>query len=188
MVAVVAAAAVAVASGGSDSKQPVAAGSAAISSSPAQPTTTTTAAAQTLTKANFNTTYTVTSVNQGPSLSSGATVGNVTTSTAVVECDATTCTFTAPESRFDKGFLALTYTRTGDHFEAARVDHSTFTDQCEALNETDISSTIDFVRDATGKVTGFTGTHVIVHPGGVESADGKCATEDITSTFVGTLA
>jgi hypothetical protein len=185
VVAVVVAGAVALAArGGDETKTSVAVG----------PESTSTRASTTTAplpfKGTFNTTYTVTAVNAGPSLGSGgAQVGKVTTSTAVVECDLVTCTFTGPSPVFDQGFLGLTFTRTGDHFDGTRVDGGgAFADTCGAIDEAVITSKIDLLRDATGKITGLTGTNQIVHPNGVESADGMCATEDITSTFVGVPA
>ena len=184
VVAVVAAGAVALASrGGDDKKVSVAA--------VAAPTTTTTTTTVPLPfHGAFNTTYTVTFVNPGSTLSGPIPqVGDVTTSTAAIDCDATTCTITSPETRFDKGFLKIDLLYTLDHFEGTRVDPAA-DNVCPQLGDTQLSTTIDLVRDATGKVIRFTGTNTVFHPNGVEAQTGAgtCSTEDLTTTFVGVPA
>jgi hypothetical protein len=184
IVAVVAAGAVALAARGGDEQKATVAAVAPSSSS-----TTTTVLLPF--SGTFVTTFTVTAVNAGPSLSGDIPqVGDVTTSTAVVDCDLTTCTITSPETRFDKGFLQIDLIYTLDHFEGSRVDPAAL-NPCPELGDSQLSTTIDLVRDATGKVVRFTGTNVIFHPSGVEATaagGGQCATEDLTTTFVGVPA
>ncbi|MEY2454708.1 MAG: hypothetical protein QOD92_4282 [Acidimicrobiaceae bacterium] len=186
IVAVVAAGAVALAARGGDEQKATVAAVAPSSSS-----TTTTTTVLLPFSGTFVTTFTVTAVNAGPSLAGDIPqVGDVTTSTAVVDCDLTTCTITSPETRFDKGFLKLDLIYTLNHFEGSRVDPAAL-NPCPELGDSQLSTTIDLVRDATGKVIRFTGTNVIFHPSGVEATaagGGQCATEDLTTTFVGVPA
>jgi hypothetical protein len=136
----------------------------------------------------FTTTFTVSAVNIGSSFAGDPpTVGDVTTSTAVIDCDQTTCTIASPESPFNKGFLKLDLIYTPDHFEGSRVDAAAL-NPCPELGDSQLSTKIDLQRDATGKVVRFTGTNVLFHPSGVEAqkaGGGNCATFDVTTTFVG---
>jgi hypothetical protein len=184
VVAVVAAGAIALAArGGDETKATVVA--AAVSASSTSSTTTTTIPLPF--HGTFTTTYTVTVVNAGSTLSGPVPqVGDVSTSTAVLDCDLTTCTITSPETRFDKGFLQIDLIYTLDHFEGSRVDPAA-NNPCPELGDTVLTTSIDLQRDVTGKIIGLTGTNVVFHPSGVEAQTpaGTCSTEDLTTTFVG---
>jgi hypothetical protein len=146
----------------------------------------TTTVAPPFTKQTFNAQFTVTSENRGQRAEGHVSVGDIATSTVVVECNAVTCTFTSDSIGFDRGIYGVTFTRTGDHFDGARFD-SGGPDAC-LFDAANLSSTIDLVRDAAGKITGFTGTYAIVHPNGVEAPDLSCASENLTASIVATLA
>ncbi|MEY2460439.1 MAG: hypothetical protein QOG30_2269 [Acidimicrobiaceae bacterium] len=176
--AVIVLAAVALVAKSGDNKQTVA----------TKPTSTATeVAGSPVIKATFTATFTVTSEKAGKAAHERVALGDATTSSVVVECDVVTCTLTSDSTGFDRGLFGLTFTRSGDHLEGARSD-SGGSDPCAVFDAANLSSTIDMVRDAGGKVTGFTGTYVIVHPNGVESPDGRCASEEIATSFVGVPA
>jgi hypothetical protein len=143
--------------------------------------------------AKFDFQFKVVSTKAGPHFTGSVPAVGSTTSLAVDANCQTTCSFlldSIPNGAVPFANLGLPLAGSGDHLTGSR-DSSRNAPGCNATNAVHQELSLDVRRDAQGKVTGFSGSYVLVHPGGVEetnAAGGTCATFDISYAFTGTPA